>query len=299
MANVPEIPRDGAVQLSRYGLLSIVGDDARAFLHGQLTNDVQHLDPGQARFAGWCSPKGRLLASFLVMPHEAGLLLQVSGDIAATVAKRLGMFILRAKARLADETSAWTQHGLWGPGAAGRLEQSGLPVPSGPMACTTNTSGTVVALAAERFLVLSRSALPALAPGGDEADWVLGEIRAGRPLITLSTQDQFVPQMANLELVGGMDFKKGCYPGQEIVTRTQHRGLLKRRMYRVLSDESLHDGQNLYSDDFPDQVSGMVVNAVRHEGLAVLQIGSVQQAAPVRLRPGGAPLQVLPLPYAL
>ena len=299
MASVADIPLEGAVQLSRYGLLSASGEDARAFLHGQLTNDVQNLASWNARFAGWCSPKGRLLASFLLVPHEAGFLLQVSGDIAAFVAKRLGMFILRAKAKLADESASWKQYGAWGPGAAARLGALGLPVPSGAMTCATNMAGTVIALAADRFLVFSSDAIPGFTPSGAEMDWTLGEIRAGRPLITQATQDQFVPQMTNLELVGGMDFKKGCYPGQEIVTRTQHRGLLKRRMYRVLADEPLHDGQSLYSDDFPDQASGMVVNGAGREGLAVLQIGSVSQSTPVRVQPGGATLDVLALPYAL
>lgn len=299
MADVLQSRPEGAVQLSRYGLLSATGDDARAFLHGQLTNDVQNLAPGHARFAGWCSPKGRLLASFLVVPHDTGLLLQVSGDLAAAVAKRLGMFILRAKAKLADESTAWKQYGFWGPGTAARLEALGLPAPSGAMTCAANAAGTVIALSADRFLVFSNSGIPGFSSSTSEADWTLEEIRAGRPLITQATQDQFVPQMANLELVGGMDFKKGCYPGQEIVTRTQHRGLLKRRMYHVLADEPLQDGQSLYSDDFPDQASGTVVNAVDREGLAVLQIGSVAQSAPVRVRPGGPALEVLSLPYAL
>jgi folate-binding protein YgfZ len=112
-------------------------------------------------------------------------------------------------------------------------------------------------------------------------DWTLAEVRAGRPLIELPTQDQFVPQMVNLELSGGVDFKKGCYPGQEIVARAQYRGAVKRRMYR-LKGAALKPGQALYSDDAPGQPSGMVVNAAGDEALAVLQVcgGRVEVADP-------------------
>src|SRR5262249_45527299 len=111
------------------------------------------------------------------------------------------------------------------------------------------------------------------------------------------TQDQFVPQMVNLELAGGVDFRKGCYPGQEIVARAQYRGAVKRRMYR-LKGEPLQPGQPLYADDAPGQPSGMVVNAAGDESLAVLQVASVEAKAPIRARPEAAPLQILSLPYA-
>src|SRR5437588_1582712 len=100
-------------RLTRYGLLSVTGADARAFLHAQLTNDIEHLAPDRWAFAGWCSAKGRLLASFLVIPSPQGFLLQVARDLAAPVAKRLSMFVLRAKANVSDESEAWAQYGVW------------------------------------------------------------------------------------------------------------------------------------------------------------------------------------------
>jgi folate-binding protein YgfZ len=126
---------------------------------------------------------------------------------------------------------------------------------------------------------------------------MLAEIRAGRPLIEQPTQDQFVPQMVNLELAGGVDFHKGCYPGQEVVARAQYRGAVKRRMVR-LRGAALTAGQELYSDDAPGQPSGMVVNAAGDESLAVLQVSTVEAKSPVRPQPQGAPLEVLPLPYS-
>lgn len=290
---------DGSAELSRHGLIAVRGEEARKFLHNLLTNDIEHLDAGHARLAGWCSPKGRLLASFVALPAPDGVLLQVARDLAPAVAKRLSMFVLRAKAKVSDESEAWKQYGTWGPGAASRLAAAGLPVPSGPLACASLDGAAVVAMEADRFLVLSREPRPALAEGGSVDDWALAEIRAARPFITQATQDQFVPQMANLEAIGGVDFKKGCYPGQEIVARTQYRGILKRRMYLVEADEPIVEGQPLVSDDFPDQASGMVVNAVGREGLAVLQIVSVEQSQPVRLRAGGPALRVSLPPYSL
>src|SRR3954470_20117711 len=107
-------------RLTRYGLLSVTGSDARAFLHAQLTNDIEHLVPERWALAGWCSAKGRLLASFIVIPSAQGFLLQLARDLAAPVAKRLSMFVLRAKVKIADETDAWAQFGVWDADLAAR-----------------------------------------------------------------------------------------------------------------------------------------------------------------------------------
>ena len=204
-------------RLTRYGLLSVTGADARAFLHAQLTNDIEHLAPDRWALAGWCSAKGRLLASFLVVPSPAGFLLQLARDLAAPVAKRLGMYVLRAKVKIADETESCAQFGLWEADLAG------------PDVAWSGNIGTV-RVAPRRYLRLGSSAELTEAPNADEVQWTLQEIRAGRPLITQATQDQFVPQMVNFEALGGVDFRKGCYPGQEIVARAQYRGQVKRRM---------------------------------------------------------------------
>jgi folate-binding protein YgfZ len=206
-------------RLGRYGLLSVTGADARAFLHAQLTNDIEHLPPERAALAGWCSAKGRLLATFLVIPAPDGFLLQLARDLAAPVAKRLSMFVLRSKVKVADVSEAWQQVGLW----EADLEQPDVAW-SGPR--------VRVRVGERRFLELLPIEETVENPNADESQWTLEEIRAGRPLITAATQDQFVPQMVNLEQLGGVDFRKGCYPGQEIVARAQYRGQVKRRMVR-------------------------------------------------------------------
>jgi len=273
-------------KLESYGLLHVTGDDARAFLHAQLTNDITNLAPGQARYAGWCSAKGRLLATFLVVPLDAGFLLQLACDLAPAVAKRLSMFVLRAKVKVADVSGEWLQYGIWGPGGGERLAVSG------------RDGSLAVGIEPDRFLVIApRSSSSDFSPNASANDWALAEVRAGRPLIAQATQDQFVPQMVNYELAGGVDFKKGCYPGQEIVARAQYRGTVKRRMVR-LRGAVLQPGQELFSDDSPGQPSGTVVNAAGDEALAVLQTSAVEGKAPIRARAQAVPLEVLPLPYA-
>ena len=204
-------------RLTRYGLLSVTGPDARAFLHAQLTNDIENLAADRWMLAGWCSAKGRLLATFVVVPSPGGFLLQLAHDLAEPVAKRLGMYVLRSKVKVADESERWAQFGLWDADLAGP-----------DVAWQGNV--VTVRVGEQRFLQLGAAAELAAPANADEVQWTLQEIRAGRPLITRATQDQFVPQMVNFETIGGVDFRKGCYPGQEIVARAQYRGQVKRRM---------------------------------------------------------------------
>ena len=238
-------------RLTRYGLLSVTGADARAFLHAQLTNDVEHLAPDRWVLAGWCSAKGRLLATFLVVPAPEGFLLQLARDLAEPVAKRLGMFVLRAKVKIADESERLAQFGLW---------DTDL---TGPDVSWRGNLGTV-RVGERRFLQLAPAGEATEPANADEVQWTLAEIRAGRPLITRATQDQFVPQMVNFETIGGVDFQKGCYPGQEIVARAQYRGQVKRRMVhaRAPAGVSLAPGQ--------EYNGGTVVDVAPSEGGAEL-----------------------------
>ena len=297
-----------AAELSQYGMLSCTGDEARAFLHAQLTSDIASLGADGARRAGWCSAKGRLLATFLVVPHDGGFLLQLSRDLAAPVAKRLAMFILRAKVKLADASGEWAQIAIWGASAAERLGALGLPAPAADLAVARGANGIAVRLGAQRYLALipaarRESALAAQADAG-AGTWALQEIRAGQPMVVQATQDLFVPQMVNLERLGAVDFKKGCYPGQEVVARTQYRGVLKRRMVRARVSAAPAPAMDVFAEDAPGQASGTVVNAApapegSHELLAVVQISSLDAASSLRLgAPDGPRLELLPLPSA-
>ena len=236
-------------RLSRYGLLSVTGADARAFLHAQLTNDIAALPADRAALAGWCSAKGRLLATFLVIPAAEGFLLQLARDLAPAVLKRLSMFVLRAKVKIADESDAWQQHGVWdAPWTLPDVSWQGEAV--------------TVRVGEGRFLQVGKALDEA--PTAAEEEWLAQEIRAGRPLIMAATQDQFVPQMVNLEQLGGVDFRKGCYPGQEIVARAQYRGQVKRRMVKLPAPAPLQPGQEFNG--------GVVVDSAGGEALVVMPI---------------------------
>ena len=240
-------------RLSRYGLLSVTGDDAREFLHAQLTRDIRSLPADRAALAGWCSAKGRLLASLLVIPAPQGFLLQLARDLAAPVAKRLAMYVLRSKVKIADESGRWAQDGLW-------------DFDSDAPEVAWNGELATVRVGERRYLQLGPLARMSETPSAAEEAWTLQEIRAGRPLITGATQDQFVPQMVNLEKLGGIDWQKGCYPGQEIVARAQYRGQVKRRMVhlRAPAGAELRPGQEFEG--------GVVVDRAGDELLAVMPL---------------------------
>ena len=240
-------------RLIRYGLLAVTGADARAFLHAQLTNDIASLPADRAALAGWCTAKGRLLASMLVIPHGEGFLLQLARDLAPSIARRLSMYVLRSKVKIADESDAWAQYGIWD----SSLKVSGV---------AWDADVVTVRVDGGRFLRIGPGDKLSLAATKPEEAWTLGEIRAGRPLISAATQDKFVPQMVNFEALGAVSFQKGCYPGQEIVARSQYRGEVKRRMVRVQvpAGTELKPGQEFNG--------GVVVDSAVGEALAVMPV---------------------------
>jgi len=304
--------RDGTIvaDLSHNALLAITGDDATAFLQGQLTNDVEALAEGAAQWNGWCTAKGRLLATFLLLrrPHE--YLLMLPAEIAAGVAKRLGMFVLRSKVKIADASSRLVRMGLAGSQAPHLVREAFGDTPHA-MHSIEHDGATCVRLDERRFVIFADRAVAAelearlareATPVRAEA-WEWTGLHAGIPTIVAATQEAFVPQMANFELVGGVSFRKGCYPGQEIVARTQYRGALKRRMAlaHVEAASPPRPGDALYSGAFGDQAAGTVVQAtLAPEGgydlLVVAQIESLQ-ARDLRLGSrDGAPLEVRDTP---
>lgn len=287
----PESPAPVIVDLSHNALVAISGDDATPFLQGQLTNDVAALAAGQAHWTGWCSPKGRLIASLLLVKDAGGYLAMLPAEIAPAIAKRLSMYVLRSKVKIADAGAGYARFGIAGKGAAEAVRGFGgeggiLAVPVGP------ELAVVLAPAAEPRLADLRGRLR---PAGPD-DWSLALIHAGIPTIVAATQDAFVPQMANFDLIGAVSFRKGCYTGQEIVARTQYRGILKKRMAVAhVDDAAPAPGQSVYSAAFGDQSAGTVANAAPapgggHDLLVVAQIESLRDADLRLGSPDGAPL---------
>ncbi|MDD4880788.1 MAG: folate-binding protein [Gallionellaceae bacterium] len=305
--------RDALVvaDLSHWGLIAFSGDDAQTFLHGQITNDLRNLGPERAVFAGYCSAKGRMLANFLVCKRGGDILVMLPESLRETVQKRLAMFILRAKVKARDAGSEWVRLGLSGPGAAALLAEAMGAVPGAEIMAMAHSETTfAIRLGDNRFdLFVAPEQAPALwqrlavqaRPVGAAAwDWLM--VDAGIPAILPQTQDQFVPQMANMVELGGVSFQKGCYPGQEIVARSQYLGSQKRRMYLAHVDAEAKAGDPVYSPDLGGQASGTVVNAAAAPGggrdlLAVMQIASYESGAVHLGTADGAKLAFRPLPY--
>ncbi|TLD44343.1 MAG: tRNA-modifying protein YgfZ [Accumulibacter sp.] len=294
--------------LSHLGLLELNGPDAASFLHNQLTSDVRHLAEGSAQHSAWCSAKGRMLASFLLLHCGPDYVLQLSADLLPFIHKRLSMFVLRSRLSINDRSGEHQVIGVAGPQAESALRTAGLPVPAAPLTIAATGTGLVVRLDDRRFeLIASLDATPdwwrqlqgQARPAGTAA-WQWLDIQAGVPLITEQTKEEFVPQMAGLEQLGAVSFRKGCYPGQEIVARTQYLGKVKRHLYRAHCASPMTAGQTIHSAGSPQQPCGMVANAAPapaggHDALAIIQ-ESFAAAGGLRLgNPGGAAIDVEPV----
>jgi tRNA-modifying protein YgfZ len=302
--------------LSHLGLILASGDDARAFLHGQLTNDVEQLGEGRTQWNGYCTPKGRLLASFMLWPAKQGFMLQLPAELLEATKKRLSMFVLRSKVKLDDVSGQWVRVGVAGLGSAEALQPLVESLPAAAMQTTHQTGLRILRLEQDRFeLVGACEVLMPLweklaaycQPAGASA-WDWHAIQAGIPEVREATREAFVPQMINFDLMGGVSFKKGCYPGQEIVARTQYRGILKRRMMKAAIAASANaapvPGDSVYSPVFGDQAAGEIVLAASAPGggyhvLVMAQTEGLRQGQLHWKSPDGPALSLEPLPYSV
>jgi tRNA-modifying protein YgfZ len=291
---------NGVAPLSHLGVIAVAGEDAASFLQNQLTNDFSLLGMDEARLAAHCSAKGRMLSSFIGFKQSAtDIVLVTSADILPQALKRLSMFVLRAKAKLRDASGEYELFGLVG-------EASAHAVESAPWRLRRDAGSAVISLypadGAPRALAVVPSG--ASRPAGetlDAATWQWTEVRAGIATITGPIVEAFVPQMLNYESVGGVNFKKGCYPGQEVVARSQFRGTLKRRAFLAHCDAPLTAGQEVVHESDPSQPCGIVAQAASSPSGGFDAIVSLQLSATAggRISAGGAELAVSPPPYPL
>lgn len=310
---------DGNVlaDLSDLALIRARGDDTVNFLNGQLSNDIRQLDATHSLLASWCSPKGRMMVLFRLFRRGNDILLQLPAVQSDDILKRLRMFVLRAKVTLDSADGELAVIGLSGPDAKKFLKETAGFSPDEMNGCETRGDTSIIRLPGPhpRFEIvapanaaikvweqLKNQAMPVGPPV-----WAWLEIMAGLPSVYPETNEEFVPQMANLEVVGGVNFKKGCYPGQEIVARMQYLGRLKQRMYRahIEGDTRPRPGDSIFAPDFPGQSAGTVVDAQPspesgYDLLAVVQISSAD-AGELHLGSETGPrlsLQNLPYPVA-
>jgi folate-binding protein YgfZ len=299
--------------LADLGVITVTGDDAARFLHGQLTNDVEHLAADRLALNGYCTAKGRLLATFRVWRDGQAIHLLLPRELLAGVLRRLSMFVLRAKARLVDDSEGWRAWAAFGRGAEAALRALGGAVPAAAGDCVPVGAGRLARLhggprTGERFLLLAPAAqaaplealssLPEVAAG---AFW-WSEIDAAVPTVFAATQEKFVPQMINFEVVGGVSFGKGCYPGQEVVARSQYRGKLKRRMQQAHCAAAAPAGADVHADGEAEPVGTVVMAAGAPGGGFDLLIECPLEKTDAVLRLGAADgerLELRPLPYEL
>jgi tRNA-modifying protein YgfZ len=323
-AGAPELGRDQVAPLPDLGLLSVTGADAAKFLHAQLTNDVEHLEPGVARWAGYCTAKGRLLSTFRYWRDAEAIHLAVARPLAGTLRRRLSMFVLRSKARVDDASDATVSFGLLGERVAASVAAAfGLPVPTQEAAASAGgchlvglppvmdqaNQGTSrprwllvvpAARAAEAWAAATGAAAGGAAPAAS-AWWRRTEVLAAIPRIVPATTELFVPQMLNFESVDGVNFRKGCYPGQEIVARSQYLGKLKRRMFVAHGAGLVPAPASDVTSAAGGEPCGQVVMAAP-DGAGGFDLLFESQVAAVEsgpVRAGDAVLALRTLPYAL
>lgn len=314
MTQPKTLPLNGITPLSHLGVIRAVGADAASFLHGQLSNDFALLKFDQARLAAFCTAKGRMLASFIGFKRSADeILLICDRSLLAPTLKRLSMFVLRAQCKLSDATADFALYGLSGQ-AAEQYASAG----AAPWALQQQGDAHVLTLypaaGNPRALWVAPAGVVPEGPVLSEGLWQWSEVQSGVATLSAPVVDAFVPQMLNYESLGGVNFKKGCYPGQEIVARSQFRGTLKRRAYVVHAEQALSVGQEVFTAEDLEQATGTVVQAAAApdggwDAIVSMQISSATREdlfAHTALAEGqsadagkGIALQILPLPYEL
>jgi len=296
---------NGTAALPHLGVIRARGEDAARFLHGQLTQDFALMDASQARLAAFCNAKGRMLASFIGLQGDADeILLVCSRDLLPATLKRLSMFVLRSKLKLTDASEDFALRGL-----AGDALQAASPGTHAPWSVARAGAARIVRLypldGQPRGLWIAPAGEPP--PAGPEMDtalWQWSDVRSGVATLSAPVVEAFVPQMLNYESVGGVNFKKGCYPGQEVVARSQFRGTLKRRGYLVHCNAELVAGQEVFQADEPEQPAGIVAQAAPcpdggWDAIVSLQVAAFEAGDLHAGSAGGPLLHVLPLPYLL
>ncbi|KPN92290.1 YgfZ/GcvT domain-containing protein [Pseudomonas nunensis] len=296
--------------LSHEGVLAVRGADAGKFLQGQLTCNLNYLSDTQASLGARCTQKGRMQSSFRILLQGDGVLLAMASELLEPQLADLKKYAVFSKSKLTDESAAWVRFGLEHGDAA--LRSLGLELPADTDSVARNDDLIAIRLSPDRaeLWVAAEQAdaikgkLSALLAEGDLNQWLLGQIRAGIGQVMPSTRELFIPQMLNLQAVGGVSFKKGCYTGQEIVARMQYLGKLKRRLYRLKLDgsELPEPGTQLFAPSHNSSI-GEVVIAARGEQnielLAVLQAEAAESGDIHLAALEGPALHLLDLPYAL
>ncbi|MGE8176642.1 YgfZ/GcvT domain-containing protein [Pseudomonas fluorescens] len=296
--------------LSHEGVLAVRGSDASKFLQGQLTCNLNYLSDTHASLGARCTQKGRMQSSFRILLEGDGVLLAMASELLEPQLADLKKYAVFSKSKLTDESAAWVRFGLQHAEAV--LSGLGLALPredgavarAGGLIAIRVSSDRVELWAATAQADTLRNTLAALLPEGNLNQWLLGQIRAGIGQVMPQTRELFIPQMLNLQAVGGVSFKKGCYTGQEIVARMQYLGKLKRRLYRLQLDatELPEPGTALFSPTHGSSIGEVVIAAHAEQNIELLAVLQAEAADSGDVHLGaleGPALHLLDLPYQL
>lgn len=296
--------------LSHEGVLAVRGVDAGKFLQGQLTCNIDYLSEAKATLGARCTQKGRMQSSFRILLEGDGVLLAMASELIEAQLLDLKKYAVFSKSRLTDESASWVRFGLQA--GDGALVSLGLDLPQETDSVVRATDLIAVRVSPARAELWVRadqaddvrSRLLAHLPEAPLNDWLLGQIRAGIGQVFGQTREELIPQMINLQAVGGVSFKKGCYTGQEIVARMQYLGKLKRRLYRLtMAGTDLPEpGAALWSPVHSSAVGNVVIAARSDAGIELLAVLQADAAENGNIHLGaadGEPLQLSELPYTL
>ncbi|MCG8379832.1 MAG: hypothetical protein MI865_10215 [Proteobacteria bacterium] len=295
--------------LADFALLSITGNDRHEFLHAQFINDLNLIEKPAAQLSGWCNPKGQVISNFLIINTGTSYLLLFKDELKELIYKRLSMFVLRADVQINDISDQSPIYGL------ANIKDLSIIGPD-----ISNYPGNVQAFAgliicclpdnSDRYLIMGskeiiESKVSELTPSiqlSDNATWELLDILAGLPWITSTTQEQYLPQMLNLDALHGLSYQKGCYPGQEVIARLHYKGKVKKRLQLIKLEQAVSIGNDISIDD-PDNHVGNIVNTAKHSdgtiyALAVIEIDSIDKKLIIENQPDNK-ITVLDLPYAI
>ncbi|AZD14373.1 folate-binding protein YgfZ [Pseudomonas chlororaphis] len=296
--------------LSHEGVLAVRGPDASKFLQGQLTCNLNYLSDSQSSLGARCTQKGRMQSSFRILLEGDGCLLAMATELLEPQLADLKKYAVFSKAKLSDESALWARFGLGN--ADTLLAGLGLELPPEDGAVARNDGLIAIRVSADRTELWApadqaevlREKLAAQLPEGDLNQWLLGQIRAGIGQVMPATRELFIPQMLNLQAIGGVSFKKGCYTGQEIVARMQYLGKLKRRLYRLAlnAEELPAPGIPLFSPTHGSSIGEVVIAARAEQNIELLAVLQAEAAEDGNLHLGaleGPGLHLLDLPYQL
>ncbi|MCU0072634.1 folate-binding protein YgfZ [Pseudomonas koreensis] len=296
--------------LSHEGVLAVRGADAGKFLQGQLTCNINYLSETQASLGARCTQKGRMQSSFRIVLEGDGVLLAMAGDLLEPQLADLKKYAVFSKSKLTDESASWVRFGLDHGDAA--LTGLSLELPAETDSVARHEGLIAIRVSpnrAELWVPVDQAdtvkgKLSAQLNEGELNQWLLGQIRAGIGQVMPSTRELFIPQMLNLQAVGGVSFKKGCYTGQEIVARMQYLGKLKRRLYRVQLDASElpEPGTPLFAPSHGSSIGEVVLAARAEKNIELLAVLQAEAAEAGDLHLGtaeGPALHLLDLPYEL